>query len=382
MSTLTEPSTPQPVQRATELRFPTAVRTVFALEMKQRLRGKGWYWMLGTWFVVIALVFVLATGVLGVTENEGGIMFDLIVGFVLFFGLLVSPGLSANAINGDRAGGTLAILQVTLLTPGQLLLGKWLASWVGSLAFLIVSSPFIFWALALGGVSAQEALVSLLMLAVELGVVCALGVGVSALANRPLFSIVSTYMLVALLAIGTVIVFGLSAMLVLERHTMTTSSYSYPEGSFDSTGVLEEGAELECVTQTYESEVPRTEYITWILASNPFVVVADAVPYSTDGLPDEAPAGGPSGPLTSGGPYYSPGVMETISQAVRAAQAGPDFEQTCEETQQALRPLPQETPIWPLGLGIQVALAAGLLLLARRRLTMPAKRLAQGTRIA
>ncbi|TKV27353.1 hypothetical protein FDK12_11630 [Arthrobacter sp. NamB2] len=382
MSTLTEPSMPQPVRRATELRFLTAVRTVFALEMKQRLRGKGWYWMLGTWFVVIAFIFVLATGLLGTTDNEGGILFDLIVGFVLFFGLLVSPGLSANAVNGDRAGGTLAILQVTLLTPGQLLMGKWLASWVGSLAFLIVSSPFIFWALALGGVSAREALVSLLMLALELAVVCALGVGISALANRPLFSIVSTYMLVALLAIGTLIVFGLSTMLVMERHIMTVSSYSYPEGSFDSMGVPEEGAELECLTHTYESEVPRTEYITWILAANPFVVVADAVPYSTEGLPDEPASGSPQAAYLTDGPYYTPGVMETISQGVRSAQAGPDFEQTCEESQQALRPLPQGTPIWPLGLGIQVALAAGLLLLARRKLTMPARRLAQGTRIA
>jgi hypothetical protein len=33
-------------------------------------------------------------------------------------------------------------------------------------------------------------------------------------------------------------------------------------------------------------------------------------------------------------------------------------------------------------LGIQLVLAAGLLMVARRRLTMPAKRLAQGTRIA
>lgn len=215
MSTVTEPSSPQPVRTAA-LPFRSAVRTIFVLEMKQRLRGKGWYWMLGIWFVVIGFIFVLGTGVIGTMDNQGGILFDLIVGFVLLFGLLVAPGLSANAINGDRAGGTLAILQVTLITPGQLLAGKWLASWVGSLAFLVLSCPFIFWALALGGVNLQEALVSLVMLAVELGVACAIGVGVSSLATRPLFSIVSTYMLVALLAVGTVIVFGLSTLLVME----------------------------------------------------------------------------------------------------------------------------------------------------------------------
>ncbi len=382
MSTMTEPSMPHPVGGATRLPFLAAVRTVFALETKQRLRGKGWYWMLGIWFVVIGFIFVLATAVLGTTDNEGGILFDLIVGFVLLFGLLVSPGLSANAINGDRAGGTLAILQVTLLTPGQLLMGKWLASWVGSLAFLVLSCPFIFWALAMGGVDAPEAVVSLLMLAVELGVVCAIGVGVSALATRPLFSIVSTYMLVALLTVGTLIVFGLSTLLVMEERTMTSSYYTYPESSLDSTGVPAPDAEMECVTQTYRAEVPHTEYITWILAANPFVVVADAVPYTTEEVPDRPGAGEPLQYSTDGSTYYSPGVMETISQGVRAAQAGPDVEQTCEESRQAAGPLPQGTPIWPLGLGVQAALAAGLLLLARRRLTMPAKRLAQGTRIA
>ncbi|WP_104180562.1 ABC transporter permease [Arthrobacter sp. B0490] len=376
MSTVTEPSTPQPVHSSTRLPFRSAVRTVFSLEMRQRLRGKGWYWMLAIWFVVIAFIFVLGTAFLATTDNEGGILFDLVVGFVLLFGLLVAPGLSANAVNGDRAGGTLAILQVTLLTPGQLLFGKWLASWVGSLAFLVLSSPFILWALALGGVDAAEALVSLLMLAVELGVVCAIGVGVSALANRPLFSIVSTYMLVALLAVGTVIVFGLSTTLVMEERTVRSSYYTYPESSLDSMGVPDPEAEAVCQSQTYTAELPDTQYIAWILAANPFVVVADAVPYKIPDVPATVP--GPGGT----GSFYSPGVMETVSQGVRSAQAGPDLDVTCEESMLGRQPLPQGVPIWPLGLGLQLLLAGALLLMARRRLTMPARRLAQGTRIA
>ncbi|TYC98434.1 ABC transporter permease subunit [Arthrobacter echini] len=325
MSTVTEPSTPQPVRTSTSLPAWTAVRTVFSLEMKQRLRGRAWYWMLGVWFVVIGLIFVLGTAFLGTMDNEGGILFDLVVGFVLFFGLLVAPGLSANAVNGDRAGGTLAILQVTLLSPGQLLLGKWLASWVGSLAFLVLSSPFIFWALALGGVDASEALVSLLMLAVELGILCAIGVGISALADRPLFSIVSTYMVVALLSIGTLIVFGLSSALVTEDRMTTTSYYDYPDSAYRDDGRFDEDAELECITQTYTTPVAHTEYVAWLLAANPFVVVADAVPY---GLPDEPPADAVPDPYAYAGDYYAPGVMEMASQLVRAAQAGPDLDVT------------------------------------------------------
>jgi ABC-type transport system involved in multi-copper enzyme maturation permease subunit len=359
----------------------SAVRTIFALEMRQRLRSRAWYIMLAVWFVVIGAVFLLATATMGTYQDIGPVLFDLVVGFVLFFGLLVAPGLSANAVNGDRAAGTLAILQVTLLKPGQLLAGKWLASWVGSLAFLLLSAPFIFWALALGGVPALEAFISLGMLALELGLVCAIGVGVSSIANRPLFSIVATYMLVALLALGTLITFGLSTALVLEEEEVTTSFPDY-SSSMSTTGPEGQApeplqGEPECITQTVQQPVPHTERITWILAANPFVIVADAVPYSRS-MP---------GPDMSGEPGFNPtfrppGVMEGISQQVRSFQAGPDLNVTCEESMGALRDVGGGFPIWPLGLLLQSLLAGGLLLLGHRRLRTPARRLAQGTRIA
>ncbi|WP_026549755.1 ABC transporter permease subunit [Arthrobacter sp. Br18] len=349
----------------------SAIGTVFWLEMRQRLRARGWYIMLAIWFVVIGLIFVLAHAFLGASDNVGPILFDMVVGFVLFFGLLVAPGLSANAVNGDRAAGTLAILQVTLLTPGQLLVGKWLASWAGSLAFLVVSCPFIFWALALGGVQVGEAFVSLGMLAVELGLIAAIGVGVSALANRPLFSIVITYMLVAMLTFGTLIVFALTMPLVSERTRVTTSYQSYSGGELLDSTTLPDPADFECVTETFVQDVPRTERTAWLLAANPFVVVADAVPYARD-QPDYVPVGGS---------FEQPGVLEAISQGVRGLQAGPDNNVTCDEIG-AARDVEGQPPIWPLGIALQGLLAGGLLLLGRKKLTTPASRLAPGTRIA
>ena len=112
---------------------------------------------------------------------------------VLFLGLLVSPTLSATSINGDRSAGTLAILQNTLLTPGQLLWGKWLAAWLASLGFLVVSLPMIAWAMSYGDVYLPAVPVFVLMTAVELGIACAIGVGVSARSSRPLFAIVASH---------------------------------------------------------------------------------------------------------------------------------------------------------------------------------------------
>ncbi|GAB3536622.1 ABC transporter permease subunit [Arthrobacter tecti] len=366
--------------RAGSLGYVAGIRTVFGLEMRQRLRGRAWYIMLLVWFVVIGLVFMLATLTISAStpNSSGPILFEMIVGFVLFFGLLVAPGLSANAINGDRAAGTLAILQVTLLTPGQILWGKWLASWVASLGFLVLSTPFIFWALALGGVNPVEAFVSLIMLAIELGLVCALGVGISALAGRPLFSIVATYMMVALLGLGTLIAFALSFSLVEEKNVQVTRSYpDYSSQSFGPDGVPDED-EVECITEEVTTSVWHSQRIAWLLAANPFVLVADAVPYDRG---SDEPETGVYGPT-----YRMPGVMESISQQVRVAQAGPDYNVTCEESQffgGSGRDIENEPfPIWPLGLALQGALAGGLLYLGRRKLVTPVRRLAQGTRIA
>ncbi|MHA7139914.1 ABC transporter permease [Arthrobacter sp. Sr33] len=353
------------------------VKAVFGLEMRQRLRARAWYIMLLVWFVVIGLVFLLASVTTAATFGSGAILFDLVVGFVLFFGLLVAPGLSANAVNGDRAAGTLAILQITLLTPGQILWGKWLASWVASLAFLLVSTPFIFWALALGGVNPAEAFVSLLMLSVELGIVSAIGIGISSLANRPLFSIVTTYMVVALLGIGTLITFGLSYALIEEENAEVTYSYlEYPaDTDFSVTPPPED--QLECVTQTQIQTVHHTERTAWLLAANPFVIVADAVPYGRG-----FDVGQMSEP-TNADVYRQPGIMESISKGVRYLQAGPDYDISCDEVQGYGRDLPEDRfPIWPLGLVLQSVLAGGLLWLGQRKLVTPARRLAQGTRIA
>ncbi|WP_312180250.1 ABC transporter permease [Arthrobacter sp.] len=347
--------------RQAGLGYWNGVSAVFALETKQRLRSRGWYVLLGVWFVVIGLVAAFTAWVSGETSDAGQVLFELMVGFVLFFGLLVAPALSANAVNGDRAAGTLAVLQVTLLRPGQLLAGKWLASWVASLGFLLASVPFLIWALALGGVHPGQAAVSLLMLGVELGVVCALGVAVSALANRPLFSIVITYLLVALLSIGTLIAFALAMPLV--KGTAQANYPQYPQYQPYS-DPNEFSNSYTCTGPLVETEVIHTERSAWLLAANPFVVVADAVPY--------------------GSREYGGGPMESISQTVRYAQAGPEYNgPQCinGEVRDSGAP-PASFPIWPLGLGVQCAGAAVLLALARRRLITPARRLAAGTRIA
>ncbi|MDQ0692601.1 ABC transporter permease [Arthrobacter sp. W4I7] len=354
------------------------IRDVVVLELKQRLRSRGWYIMLAIWFVLTGLVTWLTwaswnasqeaqraySGYVAPPETgPGSMIFEVVLAFVLLFALLVAPALSANAVNGDRAGGTLAILQVTLLQPGQILWGKFVAAWAAALAFLVASTPFLVIGVALGGMTPGHVLVALLMLAVEVGVVCAVGVGISALAGRPLFSIVVTYLAVAALAVGTLIAFGLGTGLT--QGTIMANQPQYRAYEQLSNGPAE--PQYTCSGPLQEQRVMRTERVAWLLAMNPYVVVADAIPY-----PDRAGQQG----------FRSVGAIESISQGARYALAGPEGTYPCANGEVKPQYLAQSTPMWPLGLGLQLLVAALLMWLGWRALRTPAHRLARGTRIA
>jgi hypothetical protein len=63
--------------------------------------------------------------------------------------------------------------------------------------------------------------VSLAVLIVEIGIIAAIGVGLSGLIARPLFSVAATYLVVSALVFGTLIAFGLGATAFSSEATTT-----------------------------------------------------------------------------------------------------------------------------------------------------------------
>jgi ABC-type transport system involved in multi-copper enzyme maturation permease subunit len=396
MSTVTErnpgPVPAGPGQTPNRLGWGRALSTVVQMELRQRLRSRSWAVMLVVWFVVIGLVTWGAVASFTALSGEGGtgpgrFVFEAVAGFVLFFGLLVAPALSASAVSGDRAGGTLAIVQVTLATPGQLLTGKWLASWIVSLAFFAAALPYVVLAMLLGGLDLPGLLVLVAMVAVELGVVCALGTAVSAIAARTLFSVVVTYLLVAFLSLGTLIAFALVSPLTMTTVPANQEVYPDQEPGFDeATGYdTPSWGPVRCTGPLVPVDTMDTRSTYWLLAANPFVVVADAVPSP------QKPPYDPNNPAT----WQPDGVMTSISQGVRYLQRSPEQNIQCangvlREADDATGTLrdPDDVvaeagaPVWPLGLAIQVVVAAGLFAWGRQRLVTPARRLPRGTRVA
>ena len=349
---------------------PAAIGTVIDLELRQRVRSVAWYVLLGVFAAVMLVVTVLLLLAQNSFGTDGGrVAFSTVVFFVLLLGTLVTPALAGGAVNGDREQGTLATTQVTLVTAGELLVGKVLAAWLAALAFLVVAVPFLLVAVLAGGVRFDTVAVALLVTAVELGVVAALGVGFSAIVPRTIFSVVVTYLVIAALSVGTLIAFGLGG--VVAKTTVVRTSEYYADNAYNGSGDL---VNPVCAPpEIINGEQPRFDRVWWILSANPYVILADAVPttWSRDHAPTDLFGG--------------------IKYVARQAQVAPHdrvYTSDCHPSRNTEHGIsPQRTvettaPTWAAGLLLQLLLTAAVLLGAFRALRTPTHRLPRGSRVA
>lgn len=382
-----EPHT-RPTARGTWSLSRHGVRTVAVLELRQRVRSTRWVVALVVWFVVVGAITGLTwVAVRGVTDDAtldgsgrpdpalqflaGPPIFGIVVFFVLFLGLLVSPTLSSTAVNGDRNAGTLATLQVTLLTPAEIAVGKLLASWAAALAFLAVSVPFLVVALAAGGVPVASVFVCLAVLALLLAVVCALGLGFSALSARTSGSVVLTFLTVAGLTVLSPVVFALTVPAITEQEEVRV--WTVPS-TYNGVGDLP-----DCVWETQVQDQVHTERTWWLLAVNPFVVVADAAP---EARTEVSLVGDPLSAIRTGVRLARTGPPAELDWCTGAfGPLGPDG-QPVDQPSPVDVPEPDRSVVWPYGLAADVLLGAAGLVVAIRRLAVPQRRLARGTRVA
>lgn len=362
-------------------RYLDTLGTIVLLELRQRIRSVAWVVLVSVVFVLVGIVTVLLWASLAafggdVTQSAG--VYSSVIFFVLLIGTLVTPAISGAAINGDREAGTLATTQVTLASASQIVLGKLLAAWTVALTFLAASLPALLFTLIAGGVRGDTLAASLGVLVLELGVVAAIGVGLSGLITRPLFSVVTTYLVVAALSIGTLIAFTLGGLAFQSQQTQTYIGIDFSVGGeFDpDTGLPEEIVCLE--PETYTNTVPRFDYVWGILAANPYIVLADAAPTTFDdnGFPQD--------------------LFGQFASGVRSAQLAPDLDSVNDECAAALAGeldggYPSETPeqifertvpSWFVGLIIHLVLAVAAVAGAIARTRTPAGTLPTGSRVA
>lgn len=354
------------------------VRTVATLELRQRARTSRWPVVLGVWLVLMAGATTLTYLALNSAQLRAGpSLYDVTTFFVLALGMLVVPSLTATSVNGDREQGVLATLQTTLLTPADIIIGKLVASWAISLVFLAVSLPFLVWAWVEGGISVAAVIASLLVLSLVLAVICAVGLMFSTLTARPVASAVLTYLTMAALVFGTLIVFVLSFFLVQQQENVRY--YGVPDSYFEAQQIPADGTEpagptaADCRHFTRVENVIHSERIWWMLPLNPFVVVADAAPGRATTLSSLA--------------GFTP--MRWISIGARSVRVAPDGaeRQECYFGGQGSEGSTDNVPaqggaVWPYGLVFLLVAGGGATALAIKRTHTPVRRLPNGTRIA
>ncbi|GAA2801377.1 ABC transporter permease [Saccharopolyspora taberi] len=342
----------------------SGIATVARQEFRVRLRTGRWRWLLLAWFLVIAAFSVLLRLALAVPEfDEGptGIpLFGSVMLFVLGLAMLVAPALTAQSINGDRERGTLAPVQVTRLTPAEIVLGKLVAAWGTALVFIALTVPFVVWAILEGGVGIVRAVVVLLIVSLLVGVICAVAQGLSALFARGITATLMAFLLVFALSAGTLITFGLATVLTSREETI---SYEVP--ATDNMGYPIPGG--PSTVETYTTTVPHPEYVWWLLAPNPFVVLADSAPdpplrfnqYSRRMEPDTR---------------LDP--LGAIGEGVRETRLPPQVTYSEDGARR------EGGAVWPWGLAFDVLLGAGSVWISIRRLRTPIRRPSPGVRIA
>ena len=348
----------------------SGIATVARQEFRLRIRAGRWKLLLAAFFtVLLGFTVLLSTGLSNVTAEElpfrGTVLYGGLMLFVLGLALLVVPALAAQSVNGDRERGTLATLQVTRLSASEIALGKFVAAWATSLVFLALTAPLVGYAMTQGGVPFRRVVVVTLVIAVLLGTVCAISLWLSSVLVRTTTSGVLAYLAVFGLTLGTLITFGLVTAVTAEEYTETFTN--------DCAGVP---AEFGCIEgeESFVATRARTDRTWFLLAPNPFVVLADAAP--------QLPPADPERPFEQGVNPRDLDPLGTIGNAVRDLRDEPLGQVQQFEELTPGQAEPRSAPVWPTGLAVNVLLATAALVLTTRRLRTPAHTLPRGQRVA
>jgi ABC-type transport system involved in multi-copper enzyme maturation permease subunit len=248
------------------------VGVLTGLELRQRTRATRWRILLGVFFLVVsAVVFGLMWFITTSSPDNGWQTFTenlyfIVLGFVGFLGLVISPTMTATSINGDRKDATLAVVQATPVSGAQLATGKLLGAWIASCALLAVSAPYLVWAITLVEYPVVYSVLGIAVTALIFLSYCGIGLGFSALLARPIGSAAITQLSVLFLLIGLPILALLLIPTTKDEMTADRPYWTYSDDGGSGT------CRIERTTVTVE----HTERIWWIVAPNPAVVLADA----------------------------------------------------------------------------------------------------------
>jgi len=359
---------------------------VLARELKQRMRGRL------TWVVVTAYLAVLAVILcfvyLGASNDVGSdgfgnplaaaavgrSIFQWLLFFMLMLVCFIVPGLTAAAISGERERQTLVSLQLTLLRPRSIVVGKVLASLAFVTLLVVASLPLLSVPFLVGGVSVREVAQGVAMVLVTAVVLASLAVACSALLRRTQAATVVAYGLTLGMVVGTFVVYGAQRAL---------------------DGPVEQAAPTVLVLNPFVATADVVRGRGEGVLSSPFTALQDLLRVNDD--PFGSGPGGfgdpgfdsievlPARPGFAPGFAPPPGATATEGPGVRIGPPvfvpappdeafAPDFAQDQLVAPQERRSRVAGMAFWVASVVAFAVLAAGALIVAVRRISLPSAR--------
>lgn len=225
-----------PVESRPVKRHRVPMNPVLARELKDRLRGRRAWITITAYLVLLAgivfLVYKSASGS-GFSPNGdvfappsptrfatvGRTIFEWLIMFMLLLVLFLVPGLTSGAVAGERERQTLVPLQVTLLRPWQILIGKLGASFAFLALLVVATTPLLSIAYLIGGVSIGNVLRGVAVVLFTGLVLACTTLFCSAFFRRVQAATVAAYGVVLMLTLGTFLIWGAASMLDRSRGT-------------------------------------------------------------------------------------------------------------------------------------------------------------------
>ena len=226
------PSEPASTDASERKKSRAPLNPVLAKELRTRLQSPRAWILLTVYLVLLGGILYIAYTAESSTNGDpfqvdsptrfasaGRTMFELVVLFMLLLVLFLVPGFTSGAIAGERERQTLVPLQVTLLRPWQIVLGK-VGSSFALLALLVVAAaPFLGVAYLVGGVTSSTVLKGVGVVLFTGLVLAVITVGCSTIFRRVQIATVISYAVVLFLLIGTTVAWKVVEQLDRSRGT-------------------------------------------------------------------------------------------------------------------------------------------------------------------
>jgi ABC-type transport system involved in multi-copper enzyme maturation permease subunit len=203
----------------------SVINPVLGREVRERLRSGRAYVSLTLFLGLLTLLtWVVAaattrTNQLGgpnigqITSSGRSVLDALVIGMTVLMVFLL-PGIAATAVTGERERQTLIPLQISMLRPRSILIGKVLSAAAYAALMLTAALPLFAAAYLLGGVSAIDTIRTLLALIFVAALITTFCVAWSTVVRRSAAAVVVSYAFTLLLFIGAPLLYAASGVFV------------------------------------------------------------------------------------------------------------------------------------------------------------------------